>query len=338
MPLSLVPPRPGRSKNFRIRGTYLGCYLDRSAGTAERGVAKRKLKTLKEAIELGDFSTPAGGRFVDAVAAYLRGGGEARYLQALLDYFGNTALEKIDQAAIDRAAGLILPPGITAAPSAQNANVNRQIHTPMSSILKAGGRDLRIRRPKQPPGRTRWIEPGEAAALIRKAPARLRRLIVFLLYTGCRITETCRLEWPHVSLEKQVAYIAKTKNGDARAVHLPAVVIDELQAVPKTGRKGRVFGYRDRWEVYEDWTPALKAAGLADFTPHDCCHTWATWMRRYAGQDLRGLLGTGRWKDIKSVLRYQHVDTTEESKKADLLPRVVQNPWSGDDTDEKSTA
>jgi hypothetical protein len=43
-------------------------------------------------------------------------------------------------------------------------------------------------------------------------------------------------------------------------------------------------------------------------------------MRRYAGLDTRGLLGTTRWKDAKSAARYEHVVVSEESRKADLLP------------------
>jgi integrase len=86
------------------------------------------------------------------------------------------------------------------------------------------------------------------------------------------------------------------------------------------GRKGLVFGYRDRWAVYDDWHPACQVIGLSDFTPHDCRHTWATWMRQYGGLDLRGLPGTGTWRDIHSVLRYQHVTAGEESRAADKLP------------------
>jgi hypothetical protein len=43
-------------------------------------------------------------------------------------------------------------------------------------------------------------------------------------------------------------------------------------------------------------------------------------MRRFGGLDTRGLVGTGRWKDQKSAARYAHVVTTEEARKADLLP------------------
>jgi len=43
-------------------------------------------------------------------------------------------------------------------------------------------------------------------------------------------------------------------------------------------------------------------------------------MRRYGGLDRRGLVGTGRWKDIKSTARYAHVVPSEEAQRAALLP------------------
>ena len=58
---------------------------------------------------------------------------------------------------------------------------------------------------------------------------------------------------------------------------------------------------------------------------HTLRHTWATWMRRYAGLDTEGLVATGRWKDATSARRYQHLVVSEESRKAELLP--VENAW-----------
>jgi integrase len=49
-------------------------------------------------------------------------------------------------------------------------------------------------------------------------------------------------------------------------------------------------------------------------------HTYATWMRREAGLDTKGLVATGAWKDRKSADRYEHVVVSEEARKAALLP------------------
>lgn len=328
MPLKLVPPRPGRSPNWTIRGTYRGVSVDRSAGTPDKRKARAALKSLELEIERGELSTDL--TFADAVIAYVKGGGEKRYLEPLLDHFGTTPIAKIGQAEIDACAAELYPPGISEKPSALNATINRHIHTPMSAALKAIGRDFRVRRPKQPVGRVNWLAPEEAKAWLEAAPDELRRLSVFLLYTGCRVTEACDLMGDHVSPAHRLAYLGRTKNNDGRAVYLPGPVMAVLEEMDLK-RGERVFGYEHRHAVYKDWRPLRAELGLPDWwTPHAACHTWATWMRQHAGMDLAGLIGTGRWKDLKSVLRYTHVVVSEESKRAENLPELVENPWNPD--------
>jgi integrase len=60
---------------------------------------------------------------------------------------------------------------------------------------------------------------------------------------------------------------------------------------------------------------------LSFVTFHTFCHTWATWMRRYGGLDTKSLVATRRWRSEQSASRYQHVVVSEESERADLLPR-----------------
>ena len=53
----------------------------------------------------------------------------------------------------------------------------------------------------------------------------------------------------------------------------------------------------------------LKRAGIRDFTPHDCRHTWASWHSR-ANRDLTALMELGGWKSVSMVMRYAHVNTS----------------------------
>lgn len=52
-----------------------------------------------------------------------------------------------------------------------------------------------------------------------------------------------------------------------------------------------------------------KRAGITDFSPHDCRHTWATWHYR-ANRDLTALMELGGWKSAAMVMRYAHVNTS----------------------------
>ncbi|HVB88756.1 MAG TPA: hypothetical protein VND97_01010 [Beijerinckiaceae bacterium] len=53
---------------------------------------------------------------------------------------------------------------------------------------------------------------------------------------------------------------------------------------------------------------------------HILRHTYATWMRRYAGADERDLLDTGAWRDRGSVARYTHTQVSEAARLADKSP------------------
>src|SRR5690349_18865938 len=74
MPLKLVPPQEGRSPNWRIRGTYLGTYVDRSAGTARKELAAKELARLRVEIECGRYAPTSGPTFLEAAHLYLRSG------------------------------------------------------------------------------------------------------------------------------------------------------------------------------------------------------------------------------------------------------------------------
>ena len=56
MPLKLIPPRPGKTPNYTVRGTYLRVYVERTAGTPEKKLAGQVLKGIERAIERGEYA------------------------------------------------------------------------------------------------------------------------------------------------------------------------------------------------------------------------------------------------------------------------------------------
>lgn len=66
--------------------------------------------------------------------------------------------------------------------------------------------------------------------------------------------------------------------------------------------------------------PIKQVHGLDSVNFHTFCHTYATWMRRYAGRDTKGLVGTGRWRSEQSASRYAHVVPSEDARAAVDLP------------------
>ncbi|MBV9588904.1 MAG: tyrosine-type recombinase/integrase, partial [Hyphomicrobiales bacterium] len=88
-------------------------------------------------------------------------------------------------------------------------------------------------------------------------------------------------------------------------------------------RQGRLFRWHKGSRLYTWLDRAFATAGI-EVEPrtafHILRHSYATWMRRYAGLDTKGLVATGAWSDRASADRYEHVVASEEARKADLLP------------------
>lgn len=322
MPLTLEAPRPGRSANWRIRGTYLGVRLDRSAGTPDKAVARKLLARWKADIERGEFSGRPEMTFAGAALAYLNAGGEARFIAPIAAHFGPAMLARhIDQVAIDACAVALYP-------QATPATRNRQVYSPVSAILRHVGIRIEMKRPKGARGRelAHWLKPGEATAAIQAAraiDAEFAAFLVLLLYTGARLSEGLALHWHHIDLTGATALSPRTKTGAPRLMHLPPAVVAELAALPVSarGRAGRVFRFRKNGRLYQLLGETAKASGLA-LGFHMLRHTWATWMRLYAGLSREDLKDTGAWSDIASIRRYDHVDVTATARRADLLPDI----------------
>lgn len=337
MPLKLQKPAPGRSPNYRIRGTYLGQLVDQSTGTPERRVAAQALAKLKEDIELGRFTRRADLTFLDAANAYMEAGGERRFVGAydeetqrwsgLLAKLGATPVRAIDQALVDKVASELYP-------AATPATRNRQVHTVISAILKHAGIEGKLKRPKGANGgkRTQWLWPEQAEAIFTAAEKIDQEFAVFLVtlcYTGLRLSEATFLQVSMTRLDESFSYVANTKNDDPRAVYLPPDLLDALASHPRgMDRPGEaIFRFRKNGRLYKLLAETKKAASEAAgedlnwVTFHTFRHTWATWMRRYGKLDTRGLVGTGAWRDPKAAARYQHTVVTEEAMKAVALPR-----------------
>ena len=353
MPLKLVPPRPGKSSYWYVRGSYLGKSLDRSTKATEERVAKLALKRWKEQIERGEYADsgvssapPAQLTFLAAAVAYMKAGGERKFLSPIIEMTGPHALNErpvstIGQATLDEAAAALYP-------RATAATKNRNFYTPVTAVLHHAGVERRFKRPKGWRGRrsTSWLEPEQAFALFRAADAIDAEFGLFcrcLLYTGMRLGEALAIRLRDVHLDQAMIYLPETKNGEARAVHLPAVLVAAFASQPpRPGRQGgssrkdagvdflkrhpesRVFRFHAGGALRKMLNVAKRKAGIV--LPrrqggfHLFCHTYGTWMSQYGSLDTFGLTRTGRWADPRSADRYRHTMTSEESRRADLLP------------------
>lgn len=324
MPLKLYRKRG--SPNWYIRGTVRGITVDESSKVAAKSDAETiRARREWECLQASIFGRKTTRTFLEAAVAYMEAGGERRFLAPLIKHFGTTPLSDIDQTAIDRAAKILYPSG-------KSSTLNRQVYTPVSAVLKfAAKRGMcefrQIDRPRQPKGRVRWLAPAEADRLIEACSTHLKPLIIFLFYTGCRLSEGLYLDWAQIDLKRAEVQFLETKNGEARGVPLHPRTIAALKALPH--RNGAVFRRPDGepyarkndggGQIKTAFNGACRRAAIVDFSPHDCRHTWATWHYA-ANRDLVSLMHLGGWQSEKMVLRYAHMNVGHLSKSIAALP------------------
>ena len=325
--------QPGRT-NWYLRGTIKGTRVTESTGTSVKMLAEeyrvqREHELYREAI----YGAKVDATFRDAAKRYLSAGGDDRFLAPVLSRIGDVPIARIRQQEVDDLARALFK-------GKSSATANRQVYTPVSSVLHhAAGLGWCpvpvLRRPKQPASRVRYITAEEAGRLLDAAQPYMRPLICFLLYTGARVGEALWLDWSAVDLKRRHVEFVKTKNGSARGVPLHMAVVRELEGLAH--RNGSVFRRSDGQpytkptvrhdtsagaRIRSSFATAVRRAGLTDFHPHDCRHTWATWHYQ-ANRDLGALMRLGGWKTMSMVMRYAHTNVDELSHTIDSLWEVA---------------
>lgn len=325
---------------YWVRGTVRGQSVFESTRTDD--YERAQAYAAKREAELWDRSV-WGARsvvtFAHAAESYLRKqrrrDGTLALVRRLILHFGQTQLHTIDQEALDRAYAKLLRPD--AAPATKLRNVL----VPLRAIMEHAARRKWCDRPAfETPGETTnrrvvFLRPEEARRLVASAAEHLRPLIVFLLCTGCRMSEALELDWSRVDLRGARAVVWQ-KQQNERHVDLPPAAIAALAGLRL--REGRVFrppgeeAYRDTdrtsgGQIRSGWRGACKRAGLGTWsehptrrdaggnplrifeprlTPHGLRHTWATW--HYAvHKDLLLLQRDGGWSNQSQVQVYAHL-------------------------------
>jgi integrase len=335
MPLKLIEPgkRHG-SPYWYIRGSVRGLRVDESTGCLDKKAAEQvRIKREGDLLTRSIHGDPAVRTFHQAALSYMDGGGDATHLNPIILHFGpRMLLASMGQDEIDECAKRL-------SPRTSPATQNRQIYTPISAVLHHAARKKWCSKPviARPKGhdkeRVRWITYEEAERLIDAAAPHIRPLVIFLLSTGARLSEALYLEWADVDLSRAHVVFKPTdargiKTDDARGVPLPPRAVAELAMTPwdregfvfrrpagkikTTGRKWLPYESRDGaggGQIKTAWAGMLKRAGLSDFTPHDCRHTWATW-HYMANRDINALMTLGGWKTPAMVFRYTHINTS----------------------------
>lgn len=330
---------------YHLRGTVQKQRVDESTRTrdlkeAQQIKAERETELFRRAV----FGAKAVATFAEAASLYMEAGKSDEYLEALIAEVGLKPIRDFDQHFVDQLAARMKP-------NAKPSTRIRTVYTPISSVMNFVAPKLcdyvRFAKPKGASQRVDYLTPDEAEILLGFLTPALRCLVIFMLGTGCRISEALNLRWQDVSSKNSRVTFWDTKMGYARGVDLQERVRREM---PSRSKDKQAFVFLNKegqpWRDYDAVNLALKRAcstrlptgrlrtkderewesmgeTLPRFRPVHCHlfrHTWATWAYAVT-RDLTVLMSQGGWRSATMVMRYAHAASP------DLADDVLAHGW-----------
>lgn len=179
----------------------------------------------------------------------------------------------------------------------------------------AGVEPPKVKRQKQPTGRTRWLTKEEWERLKKALQSQpLRDCAEFSIATGVRENNALELRWDQIDLGRAVAWFYADQmkgkvphgiplNNDAMAVLRKRRGCHKVYVFPNPETGKPYYKASNR-----TWYAALRKSRLkgTGVVWHTLRHTWASWFVMNGGT-LQELMLLGGWKSYSMVLRYAHL-------------------------------
>ena len=165
-----------------------------------------------------------------------------------------------------------------------------------------------VRRPVAPKGRNRRLRAGEEQKLLDAADKgrnpHMRSIIIFAIETAMRRGEIVSLLWEHVDLERRVAHLPMTKNGEPRDVPLSSRAVAAMTSSDRA-REGKVFPISET-AVFQAWDHLRGRAGMPDLHFHDLRHEAVSRLfeRGFNVVEVSTISGH---KELRMLARYTHL-------------------------------
>jgi integrase len=177
-----------------------------------------------------------------------------------------------------------------------------------------------VRRPPVPRGRTRRLKEGEEQRLLsacdRGRTPLLKPLIVLAIETAMRRGEMLDLKWQHVDLDRCVAHLPLTKNGDSRDIPLSRRATGVLRELLADDNRDpdRVFPVTGN-SVRLAFEHLRVRAGMSDLHFHDLRHEAVTRLFE-KGLNIAEVSAISGHKELRMLQRYTHL------RAVDLVARL----------------
>lgn len=293
---------------------------------------KEEAEAYERAVEDGYTPSVNGtlGEYVDKVFDKLWGEARSRrYIEGnfrILYQFlpADTLLTKIDERMIEDVVEKMRKAGKA------NGTINRKLAN-LSKVLKRAKKDKlilsvpEISRRKEAKGRERtWSKEDELKALSyleRIGAPHMADLIIFLLYTGCRVNEALTLDRSRVDGKTATFHHSLVKNSETRTIPLVPKAREAWDRQCRRTNKECPFGAIPYWTFRDYWNRIRDHFGATedkDFVPHMLRHTCATRLVR-GKVDLPRVQKWMGHKSIQVTMRYSHLVADDLDIAADAL-------------------
>ena len=302
MPRPNKGPRLGLKRgrpNYYVRWTEAGRSRERSTGTADRREAEGVLAEFIQ--QRGVTWRPRDPRefpVIDALEIY---GTErapntadpariGHAITALTSFWGESFIGDVnDHTCMAYEEFRNRAPG----------TVRRELGTLRAAVNHAvvRGRLTRavpVRLPEKPPGKDRWLDRNEVAAVLRaargepKARLHLPLFILTALYTGARKEAVLSLRWPQVDLEASRINFNPPGRTQTKKKRPVVPIPRRLMTFLKYARqRGSDMGYvinidgERIGDIKHSFATACRKASLENVTPNTLRHTAGTWMAKH---------------------------------------------------------
>jgi integrase len=253
-------------------------------------------------------------------------------LSRVLPVLGDTKLDEITTADVERFLGSLLEGEEAVSPATRN-----RYRDLLSGLFKRAKRlgliptnpVTGIPKLRESAGRLVYLPPAtkdrgayEEEALINALPEDLRPRFRVAIHTGLRWSEQARIRWRDVDVLTGTLAVVPSKNGEGRTLPMNTVVrtvLFDLSLGRPQAEDADVLVFKSAYRtVARAVERAVKAsidtlvsAGkdasrLEGFTWHGCRHTWASRLVM-AGVDLLTVQRLGGWRTLAMVQRYAHL-------------------------------
>jgi integrase len=185
----------------------------------------------------------------------------------------------------------------------------------------------KVERPREKNQVIRFLTDVERKRLLEACRAsawpQLYLLVLMAITTGARRSELLGLTWRDVDLERAMAHVHTSKNGEARALPLLPAVLAELARFASEHPQELVFrsraGRTEPARFDSSWHSALERAGVKRFRFHDLRHCCASYLAQ-EGASLLEIADVLGHKSLTMSRRYAHLTVDSKAK---LLKRVM---------------